>query len=187
MFRGFFSSRHFQQLIREGKLLKERVYLFSLILHFIIIPLLFFSFFWLYLYKNTNLQTMVLPINFTILSLSSAIFYIIFSQTSFNIFTELFNYQEDKYLVNVQKSLFRFSNSLLLIILLPLIWYVHLPQLLIYIYLPIFTILLINFLYRVNLNIPSMKRVQFFIYFCTFEFLPLIIAATYLLSINKPI
>jgi hypothetical protein len=182
MLRALFSTRQLQQLLREGKLANESIFLYSIFLYLFAFPclaLVFLQFFVPQLLDKINIQPLLL---FGLLLGIIAIL-ILASWLFLWYFTLIFNYQEQRYLYTNIKALFRFYNSLLLVIIIPLSWYSRVPEIISFVYLPLFLIIFSAFFIRFLRNIVGVSRIHFFIYFCTLEILPYIIAAK-LLIIN---
>jgi hypothetical protein len=97
-------------------------------------------------------------------------------------FTTIFNYQEQRYLYLTIKTIYRFSNALFLIILVPVIWYARIPELIFFAYFPLLLIIFLAFLILYLRNINGASRFHFFIYFCTFEFLPYLLLVKLLIT-----
>jgi hypothetical protein len=87
-------------------------------------------------------------------------------------FTTIFNYQEQRYLYQTTKTLFRFYHILLLLCLIPLIWYTRVFEILFFVYLPLFVVVFISSFILFLKNVNNVSRIHFFIYFCSLEILP---------------
>jgi hypothetical protein len=179
---SLFSTRYLQQLLREGKLANASIYLYSMLLYFFAFPCLIMSF--IQFYPFSFLQTFSLSswqlfgIIFCILTVLQLISHFILQ-----FFTSIFNYQEQKYLYTTIKALFRFYHALILIFIIPVIYYARVPQFIFFGYIPIFIILFFTFFIRFIRNINGVSRIHFFIYFCSLEILPYLLTAK-LLIIN---
>jgi len=182
MLRALFSTRYLQQLLREGKLTKESLYLYSILLYLVTFPCLIIGLFQFYppLFVETySLQPWHLyGIVFGVLTAA-----LIFSQFFLSFFASIFNYQEERYLYTAIKTLFRFYNGIFLVSIIPLIWYARIPELFFFVYIPIFILILFAFFFLFLRNINGMSRIHFFIYFCSLEILPYLLIAK-LLIIN---
>jgi hypothetical protein len=180
--RALFSTRYLQQLLREGKLANESIFLYSVLLFLFAFPGLVITFF--QYYPPMFLKTYSFPpillygIIFGVLVVA-----LLLSRFFLQYFTSIFNYQEQRYLYITIKTLFRFYHALLLVLCIPVIWYARIPQLLFFGYIPIFFILFFTFFFLFLRNINGVSRIHFFIYFCSLEMLPYLLIAN-LLIIN---
>ena len=181
MLRALLSTRHLQQLLREGKLANERIFLYSILLY--LFAFTAFLVIFCHYYPPSFLAIFSLPswllYVFTFGILVTLLFV---AQLFLQYFTSIFNYVEHRYLYTTIKALFRFYNALFIMCITPIIWYARVPQLM-FLYLPVFIILFSIFFIRLLKNINGISRFHFFIYFCTLEFLPYLIIAK-LLIIN---
>jgi hypothetical protein len=181
MLRALFSTRYLQQLLREGKLANESIYLYSIFLYLFAFPCLIIIFFQFYpsafLEKSSLPSWQIYGITFGILIVT-----LLLSRFFLQYFTSIFNYQEQKSLFTTTKALFRFCNALVLVSIIPVVWYARIPQLIIFIYLPVFAILFFAFFIRFIRNISGVSRIHFFIYFCSLEILPYLLIAKLLIT-----
>jgi hypothetical protein len=182
MLRALFSARYLQQLLREGKLANESIYIYSILLYLFAFPCLIIPFFQYYsitfLEKYSSSSWELYGIIFGVLVAA-----LVISRLSLQYFTSIFNYQEQRYLYTTIKALFRFYNALVLVSIIPIVYYAQIPQLIIFVYLPVATILFFAFFILFLRNISGVSRVHFFIYFCALEILPYLLF-TKLLIIN---
>ena len=182
MLRALFSKRTLQQLLREGKLANETIFLFSNLLYLFAFPCLFLAFFHLFFpqflasFAFSNYQ--LLGIIFGIIVVVPLLSWLILRY-----FTTIFNYQEERYLYTTLKALYRFYNALLLIIIIPIAWYTRVAEIITFIYFPFFLVIFFLFFFHFLRNINGVSRIHFFIYFCTLEILPYLLAVK-LLIIN---
>jgi len=182
MLRALFSARYLQQLLREGKLSKESLYLYSILLYLVTLPCLIIAFFQFYspaLFETYSLHTW--QIYGIIMGVLVTVF--LLSQFILSYFATIFNYQEERYLYTATKTLFRFYNALLLVAVIPFIWYAQIPSLIFFVYFPTFVIIFFAFFLLFIRNISGISRIHFFIYFCSLEILPYLLVAK-LLIIN---
>jgi len=182
MLRALFSTRYLQQLFREGKLANESIYLYSILLYLFAFPCLIIIFFQFYpatLIEKYSITPWLLYVG-TFAALMATLS---LSRLLLQYFTSIFNYQEQRYLYTTIKGLYRFYNALLLVIIIPIAWYSHTPQLIFFVYIPVFIIIFSLFFIRFVRNINGVSRIHFFIYFCSLEILPYLIIAK-LLIIN---
>ena len=172
MLRASFSMRHLQQLLREGKLVNQRIYLYPILLYLFGVPclvLIFLQFYapqWLITYS---------PLLLYGLTCGGVIAGFLMSQLTLWYFTSIFNYQEQRYLYATTKALFRFYNALFLIVIIPIVWYIRVPKLIFYVYIPFFIVIFFTFFIRFLRNLNGTNRIHFFIYLCSLEILPYLI------------
>ena len=170
MLRALFSKRYLQQLLREGKLLNERIYLFSMLLYFIAFPSLALVFFELCVHE----PKVAIPqaLQFYLLIFCGFVLQFFVSQFFLRFFTNIFNYQEQRYLYTTAKALYRYYNALILMCIIPLVWYTRIHEIIYIVYIPLFIITFLTFFIHFMKNISGITRFHFFIYFCTLEILP---------------
>ena len=182
MLRALFSKRTLQQLLREGKLAHESIFLFSSLLYLFSFPCLILAFFYLFF------PQFLASFSFSLYQLFGIIFGIIvvaplLSWLILRYFATIFNHHEERYLYTTLKALYRFYNALLIIIIIPIAWYTRVADIITLVYFPFFLIIFSLFFIRFLRNINGVSRIHFFIYFCTLEILPYLLAAK-LLIIN---
>jgi len=174
MLRALFSTRYLQQLLREGKLLNESIYLYAILLYtfaFSCLILIISQFYPLTLFETYSLPPLLLyGIIFGVLAVA-----LLLSRFAIQYFTSIFNYQDERYLYTTIKTLFRFYNALILMSIIPVIWYARVPELIFLVYLPLFSIGFFAFFMLFLRNINGISRIHFFVYFCSFEILPYLI------------
>ena len=182
MLRALFSARTLQQLLREGKLANETIFLYSSLLYLFAFPCLCLTFLHLFFPQ--------LLVNFTsqlfkLLGIISGIVVVapLLSWLILRYFTTIFNYQEERYLYTTLKALYRFYNAMFLIMIIPIAWYARVSEIITFIYLPFFLVIFFLFFIRFLRNLNGISRIHFFIYFCTLEILPYLLAVK-LLIIN---
>ena len=183
MMRSLFSMRYLQQLFREGKLANESIFLYSILLYLFTFPCLIITFF--QFYPPTLLESFSIPIGLLYAIIFGVLVVaLLLSRFFLQYFTSIFNYQEERYLYLTIKALFRFYHALLLMCVIPIIWYARMPQLIIFIYLPVFIIIFSAFFILFLRNINGRNRIHFFIYFCSLEILPyLLIAKLFIINL----
>jgi hypothetical protein len=182
MMRALFSTRYFQQLLREGKLATESIFSYSILLYLFTFSCLIITFF--QFYPPAPLASYLLqPLLFYSITFIVLIVASLFSRFFLQYFTSVFNYQEQRYLYTIIKTLFRFYNALVLASLIPVIWYARVPQLILFVYIPVFIIIFLAFFILFLRNINRASRIYFFIYFFSLEILPYLLI-TKLLIIN---
>ena len=172
MLRALFSARYLQQLFREGKLSNERIYLYPILLFFLGLPslvLVFIQFYvpeWLATYSPLQIYGM---------ACGGVMATFLISRLFLWYFTAIFNYQEQRYLYTSMKAIYRFYNALFLIIIIPMVWYVRVPEFIFYVYIPFFLVIFFAFFIGFLRSINGVSRIHFFIYFCSLEILPYLI------------
>jgi len=179
MLHALFSARYFQQLIREGKLANEHIYSYPILFYLVVFPclgLLFVQFYTPGLLERFNPELLY--------GVACAGIMVVFlvSQLSLWYFTTIFNYQEQKHLYLTTKALYRFCNALLLIAVIPVVWYARIPEIFFYVYIPLFLVIFFTFFIRFLKNINRTSRIHFFIYFCSVEILPYLLLIKLLVS-----
>jgi len=182
MLRALFSMRVLQQLLREGKLANESIFLYSSLIYFFAFPCLFLAVFYLFFPQLLSSFPFSFFLFFIII-LGVVLLAPLISWLVLRYFTAIFNYQEERYLYTTLKALYRFYNALFIIIIIPLAWYTRVPEIIIFGYFPFFLIIFFSFFVRFLRNVNGISRIHFFIYFCTLEILPYLLAGK-LLIIN---
>jgi len=170
MLRALFSKRYLQQLLREGKLLNERIYLYSTLIFLFIFPNLVLIF-----VELTNIEINLIIHNpLQLYAIVFAGFLLFFGVSRFFLwyFTMIFNYQEQRVLYLSLKALYCFCNALLFFCLLPVVWYTRTIEVIYFVYFPLFIILFFAFFIHFLRNVNGITRIHFFIYFCSLEILP---------------
>ena len=173
MLHALFSKRYLLQLLREGKLLNERIYLYSTLLYFFTFPSLVLAFFELSI-RETKVA-IPQPLQFYTLIFCGFVLHFFVTQLFIRFFTAIFNYQEQRYLYATTKALYRYYHAILLTCIIPLVWYTRACEVVYFIYIPLFIIIFLTFFIHFMRNINGISRFHFFIYFCTLEMLPYII------------
>jgi hypothetical protein len=106
---------------------------------------------------------------------------ILVAQLLLEFFTFCFNYQEQRYLYLSIKMVFRCINAILLLCIIPVVWYARLPEIIFYGYIPLYVFTSVALLILFLNNINRGGRIHFFIYFCSFEILPYLLLIKLLL------
>jgi len=171
MLRALFSARFFQQLLREGKLTNERIYFYTILLHLVAFPCLLLTVFQFYIPQFSVAYLHKSALNYGIIFVAIVVLLGI-SRFTLWYFSAIFNYQEQRYLYTFTKTLYRFYNGLLLIAIIPITWYARVPNIILFIYIPLFVVIFCAFFIRFLKNIFGVSRIHFFIYFCSLEILP---------------
>jgi len=177
--RALFSTRHFQQLFREGKLAYGYIYFYPILLYLIAFPCLVLVFLQFYAPEVLEIYA---PLLLYIMACVGVVAIFLVSQLFLWYFTTIFNYQEQRYLYLTTKALYRFCNALALITIIPVVWYAHIPEILFYIYIPLFITIFFTFFIRFLRNITGVSRIHFFIYFCSLEILPYLLLIKLLIT-----
>ena len=172
MLQSLFSTRSFQQLMREGKLASNSLKINSTLLILIVLPSFILSVFYFF---RPNIFDFFSPIVIFGITFGVVVICFLTSQFLLHIFCTLFEFHEQKFFYTAAKTLFRFYNATLLIFVLPLFWFTLLPKLIFFLYIPLFLLLFLSFFIRFVSNINTSSRIHFFIYFCTLEILPYIL------------
>jgi len=170
MLRAFFSKRYMQQLLREGKLINERINLYATLLYFFALPSFALAYFTVCVPEPKF--EIPEPLQFYSIVFCGFVFFFFVSQILLSFFTNIFNYQEQRYLYLTMKALFRYYHALFLICFIPLAWYTRASELFYLVYLFFFILILFTFFIQFLRNISGISRIQFFIYFCSLEILP---------------
>jgi len=177
--RALFSTRHFQQLFREGKLAYGYIYFYPIFLYLIAFPCLVLCFLQFYAPEVLKIYSPLLLYTVTYVGV---IVVLLVSQLFLWYFTTIFNYQEQRYLYLTTKALYRFCNAFVLLAVISVVWYARIPEILIYIYIPLFLAIFFTFFIRFLSNISGTSRIHFFIYFCSLEILPYLLLIKLLIT-----
>jgi len=176
---SLFSSRHFSQLQREGKVSNKNFFFWVHVFSFLVNSLL------LYLITTRFFSPLTDPISPYLLYLLAILLVVLDFGLKRGInfyYYSLFDAQDEVIIYALYKLFFSFTNAILLIIIIPISLYSKFPHF-IYVYLPLF---LINFsvtTYRLfRINPKKINFSNFFIYFCTFEILPYLLILKWLLN-----
>jgi hypothetical protein len=169
MLRALFSTRYFQQLLREGKIANEQIFFYTILIYLVAFPCIILSFFHFYF---PELYAGYSPVKLYMILCAGILVAIIVSQFFLWYFAEIFNYQEQRYLYTTTKALYRFYNALFLVCIIPVVWFTRTPELIFFIYIPFLILILIAFFARFVKNISGVSLIHFFIYFCSLEILP---------------
>ena len=170
MLRALFSKRYLQQLLREGKLLNERIYLYSTLLYFFTFPSFVLSYFEVCVHEPKI--TIPEPLQFYVIIFVGFILLFFVSHIFLRFFSNIFNYQEQRYLYATMKALFRFYHALFLMCFIPVVWFTRAPEMFYVVYILIFIIIFPTFFIQFLKNLNGISRIHFFIYFCSLEILP---------------
>lgn len=173
VFQSLFSSRIFAQLLRESKILNERIFLYCLAFIF---PLqaLFIS--TLILHFFPDIQHILTYPQLMLSSLIAVATDFVLKTTTASFVFKLYDYNEDRPNYILNKLFFHLCNSVFHLIILPIIIFSN-SKYLFFAYIPILLTTGIFLIIRIlSLNIRKIGLFHFFLYFCTFEILPYAIA-----------
>lgn len=169
LFQSLFSARIFSQLLREGKILNERIYLYS-ILFMLPLQALFIGTLTTFLFPNI-LNTLSYA-NIMTASLIAAIIDYVGKNGTVALILKLYEYDEDRPIYMLNKLFFHLCNCGFHLIILPIIIFCE-YQNIIFLYIPIFLTTSIFLIIRIfSLKMRKIGALQFFLYFCTLEIFP---------------
>lgn len=172
MFKSLFSQRHYSMLLREGRVLEERIFPFT-----ILFDLLTFSFGLLIIGERLYPQIVQ---KFSYMGTLGVLFLVLllayFLKFIFNhIYTALYDYDKERYYMNLYKFIFVTVAAMTLFPFLIVVQFTGVFSYL-YAYISVFFIFLAFFLYDLmKINPRTINLLHFFIYFCTLEILPYVI------------
>ena len=182
LFTSLFSQRHLSQLQREGKLANRNLFIWIHSIIFLIQALFIYiilDYFFPKVYNIIDSRILYFII------IGVVIIDLILKRLFSYIYFQTFNYSEEYTLYRIYKMLFNFSNTILLMIIIPLSIYTT-EWRLIMIYFPILTITFSITSFKIfTINPKRVKLFQFFIYFCTLEILPYLVVLKLLIFLNK--
>lgn len=179
MLHALFSARNLQQLLREGKLTNERIFFYPIILYLLLFPCLLLILFQFY---SPEFFIRYSPLKLYGILCGGILVLFLTSQWLLLFFTTIFNYQEQGYLYQITKNIFRLFHGVLLLCMIPVIWYTRTPEILLFAYIPLFVVFFIAFFILFLKNISNPSRIHFFIYFCSLEILPCLLLIKLLIS-----
>jgi hypothetical protein len=179
MLHALFSTRYLQQLLREGKLTNERIFFYPIVLFLFAFPCLILVLFQFHLPESLAVYT---EFELYAILCGGVLAGFLVSQLFLWFFTTIFNYQEQRYLYQTTKTLFRFYHTILLICIIPVIWYTRTPDILFFVYIPLLAVIFLAFFILFLKNINNVSRIHFFIYFCSLEILPYLLLIKLLIS-----
>ena len=176
--KALFLQRYFSQLIREGKLLNERIVLLITPMFFILQTILLFTvlqFFFTDLVANIQLYQLYIILFIVVVVHYFIKIFFIFSHTA------LFDHKQDRVYYYLNKLFFNFSSVIPLFFILPFSVFLN-NKYVLFIYLAIFVLNFIFYTIRIfMLNAERDNLFRFFVYFCTLEILPYFIVVKLLL------
>jgi hypothetical protein len=169
LFQSLFSARIFSQLLREGKILNERIYLYS-ILFMLPLQALFIGTITTLLFPNI-LNTLSYS-NIMAAALVAAIIDYVGKNSIVTLILKLYEYDEDRPIYVLNKLFFHLCNCGFHLIILPIILFCKYTNI-VFLYIPIFLTTSIFLIIRIfSLKMRKIGALQFFLYFCTLEILP---------------
>lgn len=179
---SLFSQRNLSQLLREGKLATKNLFAWVQVVIFIIQALFLYiilEYFFPKVYLFTN------PYFLYGITLALVLFDYLFKRVSSYLYFNMFNYKEEFASYKLYKLLFNFSNTVFLMFIIPLSLYSYYWKSIL-IFIPIFIITFsITSVKIFTINPKRIKLFQFFIYFCTLEILPYLVALKFVITLNK--
>lgn len=179
---GLFSQRIISQLLRDMKLIKERISILLFLVSYLIQTLFLFALLSTFLPNLYN--SLFLPLRYLI-PVGLVLLDGIFKRITSNLFTYLFDCKENRDSILLYKLLFITLNSFCLFPILISFFYTG-EWLILLLYAPIFLTTFLILFYRLYiLNIKNNNKFQFFLYFCTIEILPYIVLFKAVLSLEK--
>ena len=179
---SLFSQRHLSQLQREGKLANKDLFFWIQIIILIVQALFLFILLQFFFPKIFNILDPLLL--YLILVVIVLVDYSL-KKISNYFYMSLFEIQDEIPVYSLYKLFFNFTNSFLLMIILPLSLYSENWKLL-FLYVPMFlTTFLVTSLKLFTINKIKLKIFHFFIYFCTLEILPYLVVLKLLIYYSK--
>jgi len=174
LFRSLYSQRHFSLMMREGRVLQERFFTFTLIFDIVVFALGILTL--MQHYNNIMAQKLHVMLLFLILFAGlMLLFWLKFLVN--NIYVNLFDHPKELYPMSLYKFIFMTDAAILLFPFLVLVQFTH-YFFWIYCYIPLFAVLLVLFVYKLmKINPRQIHLFNFFVYFCTLEILPYLLLA----------
>lgn len=170
--RSLFSQRHFSLMVRESKILEERVFVFTLLF-----DLMVFASGILVLAQRyyEPIVTKLSEIGvFGIIFISLFILYVLKFFINY-IYSVLFDHPKERYYINLYKFVFLTLSATTLFPILIVVTFTGCFPIL-YAYIPIFVVYVIVLLFKLlKINPKRINLFQFFLYFCTLEILPYVL------------
>lgn len=172
LFESLFSARIFSQLLREGKILNERIYLYCLAFIF---PLqaLFISTLAINIFPSL-LNILPYP-HIIVTSILAVIADYAIKTGTVSLILKLYDYDEDRHTYILNKLFFYLCNCSFHLIILPIALFCEFENIL-FSYIPLILTTSIFLVIRLfSLKIRKIGTLQFFLYFCTLEILPYLV------------
>lgn len=182
LFTSLFSQRHLSQLQREGKLANRNLFIWVHSIIFLIQALFIYIILDYYFPKVFNL----IDPNILYLSIFGIVVVDFILKRFFSLlYFKTFDYNDEYTSYKMYKMLFNFTNTILLMIIIPLSLYTN-EWKLILVYFPVlFVTFSISSFKIFTINPKRIKLFQFFVYFCTLEILPYLVVLKFIISLNK--
>lgn len=179
---SLFSQRHLSQLQREGKLANRNLFVWVQGFIVIVQALFLYTFLQFLFPKIFNLLA---PSFLYLILILIVLFDYGFKRTVNYIYMNLFDIQDDIPLYTMYKLFFNFTNSVILILLLPIALYSGNWKLF-FLYIPIFFVTFIVTAFKLfTISRLKLKIFHFFTYFCTLEILPYLTILKLLVYFSK--
>ena len=178
LFSALFSQPIFSQLLRDGKLVNERIYIY--ILSFIIPTqaLLFFSILSSFF---PNIFNILLPHQLFLLLFIGVLFFHFLNIAINRFIFDLLNWNDISSRYYLNKLFFSYCLCIAHLVILPLVIFSNL-NFAYYLYIPILVFLSISLIIRIlKLNSTKTNQFHFFVYFCTLEILPYLVTIKFLI------
>lgn len=174
LFRSLYSQRHFSLMMREGRVLQERFFIFTLIFDTLVFALGVLII--MQHYNNILAQKMHVMLLFLLLfAVMMAMFWVKYLVNI--IYTNLFEHPKELYPMSLYKFIFVTDAAILLFPFLILMQFTH-QFFWIYCYIPLFLMLFVLYVYKLmKINPRQINLFNFFVYFCTLEILPYLLLA----------
>lgn len=170
--RSLFSQRHFSLMVRESKILEERVFVFTLLF-----DLMVFALGILLLARKYYVPIVAKLSEIGVFGILFVVLLFLYFLKFFGnyIYSILFDHPKERYYINLYKFVFLTLAATTLYPILIVIYFTGCFPLL-YVYIPIFVAYVIVLLYKLlKINPRHINLFQFFLYFCTLEILPYVL------------
>ena len=180
MFRALFSQRHFSLIQRENKVLEDRMSLLVLLFNLLTITTGLVMFCTTYIPRAMSKLPFIANIGIFFLIL---LLLYLFKLLSVSLYSSLYGREKERSAINQSRFIFMTDVA---VVAFPVLVVIHYTQLtfLYYVLVPVLAILLCIWFYRMmKINSVYGHGFQFFLYFCTLEILPWLVALKVLLII----
>ncbi|MBQ7551505.1 MAG: DUF4271 domain-containing protein [Bacteroidales bacterium] len=169
---ALFVPRVRNQLLREGKIFNEWVYIIAIVFIFLVQSAFVYLLLCEFLPKIALRFTPLVLYNLSLVAVIADYF---LKMLSANLLAYIFDYSSARNTLNLNKFFYLTVNSVALFPILIITVYTHTPVILLA-YIPIFLSSYMTMIYRsLTLNINIIHPFHFFLYFCTLEILPYLI------------
>ncbi len=170
--RSLFSQRHFSLMIRESKILEERVFIFTLLFDILVAStgvLIILQHF------HSPLVEKLTPMGLFGLLFAGLLLLYWFKFFCNFIYSKLFEHPKDLYFINLYKFAFLTDAATVLFCFLIVVEFTGMFAIL-YGYIPVFVTFFAVYVYKLlKINPRNINLFNFFIYFCTLEILPYVL------------